>query len=129
MICDGTTKSFGAISSRSEPTAEKARMVRTPRCFSAAMLAVDGTCDGEIECVRPWRARNATSVPESVRAMLIGDDGKPQGCVRIGTYRLGAHGIDDLDTLQLVQAGSTDHAHKDGRAVPLCFRIRSRHVR
>ena len=75
MICDGITKSLGAISSRSEPTAENASTVRTPRCFSAAMLAVDGTCDGEIEWFRPWRARNATSVPASVRAMLIGDDG------------------------------------------------------
>lgn len=75
MICDGITKSFGAISSRSEPTAEKASTVRTPRCFSAAMFAVDGTCEGEIECFSPWRARNATSVPESVRAMLMGDDG------------------------------------------------------
>ena len=53
MICDGITKSFGAISSRREPTAENAKIARTPRCLSAAMFAVDGTCVGEIEWVSP----------------------------------------------------------------------------
>ncbi len=46
MICEGRTKSPGAISSRREPTAEKARIARTPRDFSAAMLARVGTADG-----------------------------------------------------------------------------------
>jgi len=36
----------GAISSRRDPTAEKARMTRTPSDLSAAMLAREGTSEG-----------------------------------------------------------------------------------
>ena len=37
----------GLISSRREPTAENARMARTPRDLSADMLAREGTAEGE----------------------------------------------------------------------------------
>ena len=40
------SKSPGRTSSRREPTAEKARMARTPKDFKAAMLARAGTADG-----------------------------------------------------------------------------------
>ena len=46
MIWLGRTKSPGASSSRREPTAEKARIVRTPRDLSAAMFARAGTEEG-----------------------------------------------------------------------------------
>lgn len=46
MIWDGIAKSPGRTSSRREPTAEKARMARTPKDFKAAMLARAGTADG-----------------------------------------------------------------------------------
>jgi hypothetical protein len=44
---EGMTKSPGAISSRNEPTAEKATIAWTPMCFRAAMLARTGTSEGE----------------------------------------------------------------------------------
>ena len=38
----------GDISSRREPTAENARIARTPRDLRADMLAREGTADGEM---------------------------------------------------------------------------------
>ena len=41
-------KDPGDISSRREPTAENARMARTPRDLRADILAREGTADGAI---------------------------------------------------------------------------------
>lgn len=41
-------KDPGDISSRREPTAENARMARTPRDLRADVFAREGTADGEI---------------------------------------------------------------------------------
>lgn len=79
MICVGRTNDPGAISSRREPTAEKARMARTPSDLRAAMFAREGTADGEIVCLVPCRARNAMRVPEGRDEMVIGELGYPQG--------------------------------------------------
>ena len=46
MIWVGSAKSPGAISSRRDPTAEKATTIRTPRDLRAAMLAREGTEEG-----------------------------------------------------------------------------------
>lgn len=80
MICDGRTKSPGRISSRREPTAEKATTSRTPSDLSAAMLARDGTEEGEMEWPTPCRAMKATCVPPAPWAMVMGELGLPQGC-------------------------------------------------
>lgn len=79
MIWVGREKSPGAISSRSEPTAENARIARTPRDFNAAILARDGTAEGEILCPMPCRARKATLVPEGREQIFMGELGNPQG--------------------------------------------------
>jgi hypothetical protein len=44
------------------------------------MFARPFTADGEMVCPVPWRARNATRVPEGSRETVIGEEGKPQGC-------------------------------------------------
>jgi hypothetical protein len=46
MIWSGIIKSPGRISSLSDPTAEKASIALTPRCFNAAILAAKGTTLG-----------------------------------------------------------------------------------
>ena len=66
---------------RREPTAEKARMARTPSDLNAAMFAREGTAEGGIECPTPCRARKATFVPEGRAQMAMGELGKPHGCV------------------------------------------------
>lgn len=72
-------KSPGAISSRSEPTAEKARIAFTPRDLRAEMFACDGTSVGDMIWPLPWRARKAILVPDGKEQMVIGELGKPQG--------------------------------------------------
>lgn len=72
-------KSPGAISSRSEPTAEKARIVFTPSNLRAETFARDGTLVGEMVWPLPWRARKAILVPDGNEQMVIGELGKPQG--------------------------------------------------
>ena len=79
IICVGRTKEPGERSSRREPTAEKARMTRTPSDLRAAMLARDGTAEGAIECPCPCLARNAMRVPDGREDIVIGALGKPQG--------------------------------------------------
>lgn len=79
MTWEGTTKSFGLISSLKEPTAEKAKIPLTPRYFRAEMFARDGTEDGVIEWDLPWRARKATWTPLEVFPIEIGEDGGPHG--------------------------------------------------
>ena len=79
MIWVGRTKDPGEISSRREPTAEKAMMARTPRDFRAAMLARPGMEEGGMTCPWPCRARKATRVPEGRAAIVMGELGKPQG--------------------------------------------------
>ncbi len=79
IIWVGIAKEPGEISSRREPTAEKATMALTPSDLSAAMLARAGTADGAIVCPVPWRARNATCVPDGREQMDIGEEGKPHG--------------------------------------------------
>jgi len=69
----------GAISSRSEPTAEKARIAFTPSDFRAEIFALDGTSVGEMVWPFPWRARKAIFVPDGKEQMVIGELGKPQG--------------------------------------------------
>ena len=78
MIWSGMTKSLGLMSSRREPTAEKAMMLRTPMDRRAAMLARAGTSWGANWWWMPWRARKATGTP-LCRAMRMGDEGKPHG--------------------------------------------------
>lgn len=78
MIWSGMTKSMGLMSSRRDPTAEKAMMLRTPMERRAAMLARAGTSCGANWWWMPWRARKATGTP-LCRAMRMGDDGKPHG--------------------------------------------------
>jgi hypothetical protein len=46
MIWVGRMNERGGMSSRREPTAEKAMMARTPSDLRAAMLAREGTDDG-----------------------------------------------------------------------------------
>jgi hypothetical protein len=75
MIWVGRTKVPGEISSRRDPTAEKARMARTPRDFKAAMLAREGTAEGGMECPWPCRARNAMRVPDGREEIVIGELG------------------------------------------------------
>ena len=79
MTWDGRMKSPGAISSRSEPTAEKARMAFTPSDLRAEIFARDGTLVGEMLWPLPWRARKAIFVPDGKEQTVIGELGKPQG--------------------------------------------------
>lgn len=72
-------KSPGAISSRREPTAEKARIALTPRDLRADIFALEGTSLGDMVCPLPWRARKAIFVPDGKVQMVIGELGKPQG--------------------------------------------------
>lgn len=53
MIWFGRMNEPGDISSRKDPTAEKARTVRMPRDLKAAMLAREGTEEGEMVCDGP----------------------------------------------------------------------------
>lgn len=69
------------MSSLNDPTAEKARIARTPSDLSAAMLAREGTAEGEMVCPMPCRARKATRVPEDNEHIFIGELGNPQGYV------------------------------------------------
>jgi hypothetical protein len=75
MICEGITKSPGAISSRRDPTALKAMIVFTPIEDSAAMLARAGTAEGLMEWATPCLARKATCAPLGREAMVIGELG------------------------------------------------------
>ena len=75
MICVGRANIPGETSSRSDPTALKARIARTPRDLSAAMFARDGTADGLRVCPNPCLARKATRVPVGREAMVIGEEG------------------------------------------------------
>ena len=87
MIWDGRTKDRGGMSSRREPTAEKARMARTPRDLRAAMLAREGTAEGGMVCAGPWRDRNAIWVGlEGREQMVMGELGKPQGCSNVSRH-------------------------------------------
>lgn len=65
----------GEISSRKEPTAENARIARTPRDLRAATLAREGTEEGGMVCPGPWRARKAIRVPEGRDEIVIGELG------------------------------------------------------
>ena len=80
MIWFGSANEPGAISSRSEPTAEKASTARTPSDLSAAMFARAGTAEGGMECPLPWRVRKAICVPDGRAQMEMGELGKPHGC-------------------------------------------------
>lgn len=79
MTWDGRMKSPGAISSRSEPTAEKARIAFTPRDLRAEIFARDGTSVGEMVWPLPWRARKAIFVPDCKEQIVIGALGRPHG--------------------------------------------------
>lgn len=79
MIWVGRTNDPGETSSRREPTAENARMARTPKDFSAAILAREGTVDGLISWPVPCRAMKATRDPDAREEMTMGDEGYPQG--------------------------------------------------
>jgi hypothetical protein len=80
ITCAASAKSPGAISSRSEPTAEKARITRAPSDFSAATFARAGTAEGAMVWPGPCRARKATRVPDGSAQMVMGDEGSPHGC-------------------------------------------------
>ena len=79
MICVGRTKEPGEHSSRKEPTAEKARMTRTPSDLRAAMLAREGTDEGDNEWPCPCLARKAISIPDGREQIAMGELGKPHG--------------------------------------------------
>ena len=79
MIWLGMTKCPGAISSRSDPTAEKAMMAWHPMDLSAAMLARAGTSVGVMVCAGPWRERKAMRAPEGSLEMVMGEEGLPHG--------------------------------------------------
>ena len=79
IICEGRMKSPGAISSRSEPTAENARIAFIPSDLRAEIFARDGILLGEMIWPFPWRARKAILVPDGKVKMDIGALGKPQG--------------------------------------------------
>lgn len=78
----------GAISSLSEPTAEKATIASTPMLLSAAMLARALTSEGGMLCERPCREMKAISGPGTLGLAAVGgrvkmergDEGAPQGC-------------------------------------------------
>jgi len=80
-------KSRGLISSRREPTAEKAIIASTPMDFKAAMLALAGTSDGFIKWPAPWRARKATWWPASVSQIIILELGLPHGFYKWYKYK------------------------------------------
>src|ERR1700730_19097418 len=80
--CDGSARSPGRISSRRLPPAATPITVRTPRLFSAQMLARKLISPGSSWCCRPWRARNATSRPRRVPVMS-GAGGAPNGVVTV----------------------------------------------
>lgn len=44
------------------------------------MFARDGIAVGLSVCPAPWRARKATRVPDGSEAIVIGEEGYPQGC-------------------------------------------------
>lgn len=75
MIWLGRTNDPGAISSRRDPTAEKARTMRTPRDLSAAMLAREGISEGWKIWPIPCLAMKATRVPDAREEITIGADG------------------------------------------------------
>jgi len=79
IICVGRMKEPGVISSRKEPTAEKAMMARTPMDLRAATLAREGTAEGAMVCPWPCRVRKAMRTPEGREDIVIGELGKPQG--------------------------------------------------
>lgn len=79
IIWSGMTKSPGLISSRREPTAEKANIVDTPRDLRAAIFALEGTLEGAMEWLIPCRAMKAICWPDGSAAMDIGDEGYPHG--------------------------------------------------
>jgi hypothetical protein len=79
MIWVGRTNAPGGMSSRRDPTAEKASTMRTPRDLSAAMFAREGTAEGGMLCEGPCRVRKAMRVPEGRAAMVIGELVGPQG--------------------------------------------------
>jgi hypothetical protein len=68
----------GAISSRSDPTAEIAMMSVQPARFSASTLARALTSDGGRRCPRPWRGRKTNSTAP-IRPVSNWSDGSPHG--------------------------------------------------
>ena len=74
IICEGMTNDPGAISSRKDPTAEKAMIARTPKDLRAAILALEGMFEGEMVWPGPWRAKNAMRAPEGRAAIVTGLD-------------------------------------------------------
>ena len=44
------------------------------------MFARAGIAVGLSVCPAPWRARKATRVPDGSEAIVIGEEGYPQGC-------------------------------------------------
>jgi len=81
IIWDGKIKSRGLISSRREPTAEKAMIASTPMDFKAAILALAGTSDGFKWWPVPWRARKPTWLPAAVSQITILALGLPHGYI------------------------------------------------
>lgn len=77
----GRTRSPGAISSCKLPTALNATIALMPMLLKAAMLALEGTVEGVIWWLMPWRAIKAISSPEGRANMEMGDDGLPHGCM------------------------------------------------
>lgn len=77
----GRTRSPGAISSCKLPTALNATIALTPKLLKAAMFALEGTVEGVIWWLTPWRAIKAISSPDGRAKIEIGDDGLPHGYV------------------------------------------------
>lgn len=80
-------KDPGEISSRRDPTAEKARTARTPSDLRAAILAREGTAEGLIVWPIPCLAMKAIRVPEGREEITIGAEGYPQGYMTMSWQR------------------------------------------
>jgi hypothetical protein len=82
----GMTSCSGTYCSFRLPTALAERMRSTPSVFMAKMLARNGSSDGVSRWPMPCRARNTTSLPDSV-PVTSGADGGPNGVSTVTSRR------------------------------------------
>lgn len=81
-------------------------MTRTPSDLRAAMLAREGTEDGEILWPLPWRVRKAIWVPVGREQIVIGELGNPHGwnypivsSIRVGIWKTYCFWVDMFSVL------------------------------
>jgi hypothetical protein len=120
----GRTRSPGAISSCKLPTALNATIALMPKLLKAAMLALEGTVEGVIWWLTPWRAIKAISSPDGSAKMEMGEDGLPHGCIghssafegmiqasssqALPAHRVDLDAPDEREVVELVQAWNHD---------------------